>query len=325
MKINHLDFEQPLVDLEEKIHDLNQMTKTSNVNLSEDVNTLKKKLIQLTSDVFSNLTPWQVTQVARHPKRPHTLDYIPHIFTDFQELFGDRAFGDDPAMIVGLGKLLGRCVVIMGQQKGRTVSEKVYRNFGMPKPEGYRKARRLMQLAERFNLPVITFIDTPGAFPGIDAEQRGQSLAIAENIYTMSQLKIPIISIVIGEGGSGGALAVGVCDYLMMLEYSIYSVISPEGFASILWKTSDKASDAAAVMGLTATQVKELGIADEIIPEPLGGAHRDPVELYTRLQLTLAHRLQEISALNTKERLIKRRQKYDDIGKSQWSDIPSTS
>ncbi len=321
MKINHL----ALVDLEEKIHDLNQMTETSNINLSEDVDTLKKKLIQLTSDVFSNLTPWQVIQVARHPKRPHTMDYIPHLFTDFQELFGDRAFGDDPAMIVGLGKLLGRSVVIMGQQKGRTVSEKVYRNFGMPKPEGYRKARRLMQLAERFNLPVITFIDTPGAFPGIDAEQRGQSLAIAENIYTMSQLKIPIISIVIGEGGSGGALAIGVCDYLMMLEYSIYSVISPEGFASILWKTSDKAPDAAAVMGLTAAQVKELGIADEIIAEPLGGVHRDPVELYTRLQLTLAHRLQEISALNAEERLTKRRQKYDDIGQSQWSDIPVIS
>ncbi|RKZ80553.1 MAG: acetyl-CoA carboxylase carboxyl transferase subunit alpha, partial [Gammaproteobacteria bacterium] len=274
MQLNFLDYEQPIAELEAKIDELRYMSNDSDINITEEIQKLQEKSKDLTRSIFSSLSPWQVTQMARHPQRPYTLDYIHRIITDFEELKGDRAYADDAALVTGIGRLNGRPVVVIGHQKGRDTKEKVARNFGMPRPEGYRKALRVMKVAERFGLPVVTFIDTPGAYPGIGAEERGQSEAIARNLFEMSQLKTPIISTVIGEGGSGGALAVGVADYMMMLEYSIYSVISPEGCASILWKSADKASEAATTLGVTSERLKELELIDEVIAEPLGGAHR---------------------------------------------------
>jgi acetyl-CoA carboxylase carboxyl transferase subunit alpha len=266
-----------------------------------------KKSKDLTKSIFSNLTPWQTTQMARHPQRPYTLDYIERLITDFEELHGDRAYADDQALITGMGRLNGRPVVVIGHQKGRDTKEKVARNFGMPRPEGYRKALRVMKMAERFGLPVITFIDTPGAYPGIGAEERGQSEAIARNLFEMAQLKTPIISTVIGEGGSGGALAVGVADHLMMLQYSIYSVISPEGCASILWKSAEKAADAAATLGVTSSRLKELGLVDQIIQEPLGGAHRNQEEMAERIRDAIEVRLRELENMPI-TKLVERRQ-----------------
>ncbi|MEE9560746.1 MAG: acetyl-CoA carboxylase carboxyltransferase subunit alpha [Acidiferrobacterales bacterium] len=275
MMNNYLDFEQSIAELEAKIEALRYASKDSDININDEIKRLKAKSRKLTQSVFASLTSWQVSQLARHPQRPYTLDYIERIFSEFEELHGDRLFADDPAIIGGLARLDGRSVVVIGHQKGRDTREKVERNFGMPRPEGYRKALRLMKMAERFDLPIVTLIDTPGAYPGVGAEERGQSAAIARNLYVMAALKTPIISVVIGEGGSGGALAIGLCDRLLMLQYATYSVISPEGCASILWKSADKADIAAEAMGITATRLKRLGLIDEVIPEPLGGAHRD--------------------------------------------------
>lgn len=275
MMNNYLDFEQSIAELEAKIEALRYASKDSDININDEIKRLKAKSRKLTQSVFASLTSWQVSQLARHPQRPYTLDYIERVFSEFEELHGDRLFADDPAIIGGLARLDGRTVVVIGHQKGRDTREKVERNFGMPRPEGYRKALRLMKMAERFNLPIVTLIDTPGAYPGVGAEERGQSAAIARNLYVMAALKTPIISVVIGEGGSGGALAIGLCDRLLMLQYATYAVISPEGCASILWKSADKADIAAEAMGITATRLKRLGLIDEVIPEPLGGAHRD--------------------------------------------------
>lgn len=274
--MDHLEFERPIAELQQKIEELRNVADGSEVNLSEEIARLETKSRNLTEQIFSSLTAWQVAQLARHPKRPYTADYIKEMFGDFTELHGDRAFRDDPAIIGGLARLDGRPVMVIGQQKGRDTKSKLHHNFGMPKPEGYRKALRLMKLAERFRLPVITFIDTPGAYPGIGAEERNQSEAIARNLFEMARLKTPILSVVIGEGGSGGALAIGVCDHLAMLQHSIYSVISPEGCASILWKSAEKAEEAAEAMRITSDKLYELGLIDEILNEPLGGAHRDP-------------------------------------------------
>lgn len=275
MMNNYLDFEQSIAELEAKIEALRYASKDSDININDEIKRLKAKSRKLTQSVFASLTSWQVSQLARHPQRPYTLDYIERIFSEFEELHGDRLFADDPAIIGGLARLDGRSVVVIGHQKGRDTREKVERNFGMPRPEGYRKALRLMQMAERFDLPIVTLIDTPGAYPGVGAEERGQSAAIARNLYVMAALQTPIISVVIGEGGSGGALAIGLCDRLLMLQYATYSVISPEGCASILWKSADKADIAAEAMGITAARLKRLGLIDEVISEPLGGAHRD--------------------------------------------------
>ncbi|QJD60597.1 acetyl-CoA carboxylase carboxyl transferase subunit alpha [Pseudomonas sp. gcc21] len=292
---NYLEFEHPIADLQAKIEELRLVGSDNSLNITDEITRLQDKSKSLTESIFSNLSSWQVAQMARHPQRPYTLDYIQHIFTDFEEMHGDRHFADDAAIVGGMARLEGRPVMVIGHQKGRAVKEKVRRNFGMPKPEGYRKACRLMQLAERFKMPILTFIDTPGAYPGIDAEERGQSEAIAWNLQIMSRLKTPIISTVIGEGGSGGALAIGVCDRLMMLQYSTYSVISPEGCASILWKKSEKAAEAAEAMGITAARLKELGLVDNLIPEPLGGAHRQPEEMAARIKAQL---LAELAALD---------------------------
>ena len=275
MNLNFLEFEQPIAELEAKIEELRYVGSDAEINISEEISKLQEKSQALTESIFSNLSPWQISQLSRHPQRPYTLDYIQRILTDFEELHGDRAFADDPAIVGGIARLDSKPVMIIGQQKGRDTNEKVRRNFGMPRPEGYRKAMRLMQMAERFKMPILTFIDTPGAYPGIDAEERGQSEAIARNLLVMAQLKTPIICTVIGEGGSGGALAIGVGDRIAMLQYSTYSVISPEGCSSILWKSAENASDAAEAMGITSQRLKELNLIDQIIDEPLGGAHRD--------------------------------------------------
>jgi len=275
MNLNFLDFERPIAELEAKIEELRYVGDDADVNISEEIGRLQAKSRQLAEQIFSSLTAWQVAQIARHPQRPYTLDYVEHIFTEFEELHGDRAYADDEALVGGIGRLDGRPVMIIGHQKGRDTKEKIRRNFGMPRPEGYRKALRLMEMAERFGLPVITFIDTPGAYPGVGAEERGQSEAIARNLKVMARLRTPVLCTVVGEGGSGGALAIGVGDRLSMLQYSTYSVISPEGCASILWKSAEKASEAAEAMGITATRLHELGLVDDVIDEPLGGAHRD--------------------------------------------------
>ena len=310
MNPNFLEFEQPIADLEAKIEELRLVGSGSEVNISEEVAKLQEKSISLTENIFSNLSAWQISQLARHPKRPYMLDYIKRIFADFDELHGDRAFADDPAIVGGITRLNDQPVMVIGHQKGREVKEKVRRNFGMPKPEGYRKALRLMEMAERFKMPILTFIDTPGAFPGIDAEERGQSEAIARNLRVMSQLKVPIIATVVGEGGSGGALAIGVCDHLQMLEFSTYSVISPEGCASILWRSADKAPEAAAAMGLTAGRLHELGIVDQVIKEPLGGAHRDYEQAADAIRKALVKELDELKTLEV-EALVERR--YDRL------------
>ena len=275
MKVSFLDFESKIAELEDKIEQLRFVQDDSALDLVSDIKRLSKKSEALTKDVYAKLTPWQISQVSRHPQRPYTLDYIEHLFTDFEELHGDRTFADDKAIVGGLARFNGRSVMIIGHQKGRDTKEKIARNFGMPRPEGYRKALRLMRLAEKFGIPIMTFIDTPGAYPGVGAEERGQSEAIGKNLYKMCGLRVPIICTVIGEGGSGGALAIAVGDIQLMLQYSTYSVISPEGCASILWKSAEKASDAAETLGITATRLKTLGLVDKIINEPLGGAHRD--------------------------------------------------
>jgi len=305
--MEYLDFELPIAELEAKIESLKAVAEQDNkINLDDEIKRLEKKAQELTKKTFANLDAWQTSKMARHPNRPYTLDYIDHIFTEFDELAGDRAFADDKAIVGGIARLEGRPVMVIGHQKGRSTKEKVMRNFGMPAPEGYRKALRLMEMAERFNLPIITFIDTPGAYPGIGAEERGQAEAIARNLREMSQLKVPVICTVIGEGGSGGALAIGVGDKVNMLQYSTYSVISPEGCASILWKSAEKASAAAEVMGLTAQRLKELKLIDEIVAEPIGGAHRDYAEMAENLKQRILTDLHELDNLD-KEALLHRR------------------
>jgi len=315
MNQNYLDFEQSIADLEAKIEALRAAGSDRDLNLGDEISRLRAKSRKLTESIFTNLTPWQISQLARHPLRPYTLDYLGRVFTDFEELHGDRAFADDPAIVAGLARLEGRPVMVIGHQKGRDTREKLKRNFGMPRPEGYRKAMRLMKTAERFNLPVLTFIDTPGAYPGVGAEERGQSEAIARNLYVMAGLKTPILSTVIGEGGSGGALAIGVCDRMLMLQYSTYSVISPEGCASILWKSASKASEAAEAMGITAPRLRELGLVDVIVPEPLGGAHRDIETMATSLKQTLLSALVELDKTPPEELLKVRYARLMQYGK----------
>ena len=294
MKTTYLDFEQPIAELEAKIEELSEVQGDATLDISEEIDRLRKKGLALTKEIYSKLNAWQISQVARHPQRPYTLDYIQRLMTDFQELHGDRAFADDPAIVGGIARFEGEPVMVIGHQKGRDTKEKILRNFGMPRPEGYRKALRLMRLAEKFKLPVLTFIDTPGAYPGIGAEERGQSEAIARNLYVMAELKTPILCTVIGEGGSGGALAIGVGDTVMMLQYATYSVISPEGCASILWKSADKASLAAESLGITAVRLKSLGLIDRVVDEPLGGAHRDPETMMRNLRTALIESLQRL-------------------------------
>lgn len=290
-KRHFLDFEQPIAELESKIDELRYVQSESAVDISEEIERLGKKSQQLTKEIYASLTPWQVTQIARHPQRPYTLDYVAEIFTDFQELHGDRHYADDQSIVGGLARFNGQACMVVGHQKGRDTKERTARNFGMSRPEGYRKALRLMKLAEKFNLPVFTFVDTPGAYPGIGAEERGQSEAIGHNLFVMADLKVPIISTVIGEGGSGGALAIAVCDQLLMLQYSTYSVISPEGCASILWKSADQANVAAETMGITAVRLKALGLVDKIVSEPCGGAHRNHLAMAQSLKRALADAL----------------------------------
>lgn len=314
MNLNFLEFEQPIAELEAKIEELKYVGNDNDINIGDEIARLQEKSQELTESIFSNLTAWQIAQLARHPQRPYTLDYIERIFTDFEELHGDRYFGDDPAIVGGIGRLNGLSVVIIGEQKGRNIKDKLYRNFGMPRPEGYRKALRLMNLAERFRLPILTFIDTPGAYPGVDAEERGQSEAIAHNLYAMSSLKAPIICTVIGEGGSGGALAIGVGDKICMLEFSTYSVISPEGCASILWKSADKAPEAAEAMNMTSTRLHELGLIDKIILEPLGGAHRDINQMAQTLSENLYELLLELNESPIEQLVEKRYQRFLQFG-----------
>jgi acetyl-CoA carboxylase carboxyl transferase subunit alpha len=315
MKISFLDFEQSIADLEAKIEQLRFVQDDSAVDISEEIGRLEKKSAQLTKDIYAKLTPWQISQVARHPQRPYTLDYLQHIFTDFEELHGDRAFADDPAIVGGLARFNGDPVMVIGHQKGRDTKDKIYRNFGMPRPEGYRKALRLMKLAEKFGLPVMTFVDTPGAYPGIGAEERGQSEAIGRNLYVMAELKVPIIVTIIGEGGSGGALAIAVGDNVQMLQYSTYSVISPEGCASILWKSAEKAPEAAETMGITAHRLKTLGLIDRVVNEPLGGAHRDHVAMSVNLKKALQETLKQLSALSQEDLLAQRYERLMSYGR----------
>jgi len=305
-----LDFEQPIAELEAKIEELRNVSSDTELNISDEIDRLEGKSIALIDQIFSKLDSWQISQLARHPSRPYTLDYIDHIFTDFEELHGDRAYADDAAIVGGIARLEGMPVMVIGQQKGRDTKEKVKRNFGMPRPEGYRKAMRLMKMAERFKMPILTFIDTPGAYPGIGAEERGQSEAIARNLFVMADLKTPIICTVIGEGGSGGALAIGVGDRIMMLQYSTYSVISPEGCASILWKSAEKAPDAAEALGLTSSRLYELGLIDRVIQEPRGAAHRDPVLMSAQIKHAVLEELDLLQTLDT-DTLLKRR--YDRL------------
>jgi len=314
MDLKFLDFEQPIAELESKIDELRFVGDDSEVNISDEITRLKAKSESLTKSIFADLTAWQVAQVARHPLRPYTLDYINQISPDFQELHGDRMYADDAAIVGGLGRLDGKPVMFIGNQKGRNTKSRVLRNYGMSKPEGYRKALRLMKMAERFRLPVITLIDTPGAYPGIGAEERGQSEAIARNLFVMSRLKTPIISVVIGEGGSGGALAIGVADRVLMLEYAVYSVISPEGCASILWKSAERAEEAAEAMGITADRLKQLGLIDEVIPEPLGSAHRDPEAMAQTLQNALISHLRNLESLDVAELLRRRGKRLAAMG-----------
>ena len=309
-KRHFLDFEQSVADLETKIEELRYVQSESAVDISEEIERLSKKSQQLTKDIYANLSPWQVTQIARHPQRPYTLDYVNEIFTDFQEMHGDRHFADDQSIVGGLARFNGQACMVIGHQKGRDTKERGLRNFGMSRPEGYRKALRLMKTAEKFGFPVFTFVDTPGAYPGIGAEERGQSEAIGRNIYEMAQLEVPIITTIIGEGGSGGALAISVCDQMLMLQYAIYSVISPEGCASILWKTAERASDAAEALGITAHRLKALGLVDKIVNEPVGGAHRDTKQMAAYLKRGLSDALRQISDLKTKD-LLQRR--YDRV------------
>ena len=315
MDLNFLDFERPIAELEAKIDELRFVGDDAKINISEEIERLKSKSESVTRSIFSNLSSWQVAQLARHPQRPHTSDYIAKISPDFRELHGDRMFADDPAIVGGLGRLDGMPVVLIGHQKGRDTRMRMRRNYGMPKPEGYRKALRLMVLAEKFHLPVVTLIDTPGAYPGMDAEERGQSQAIARNLFVMSRLSTPIVSAVIGEGGSGGALAVGLSDRLIMLEYSVYSVISPEGCASILWKSADNAADAADSMRITSGHLQELGLVDEVLKEPLGGAHRAPAAIAEALKKAIIANLQRLNLLDTDELLAQRQERLKSYGR----------
>lgn len=315
MTMNFLDFEKPIAELEAKIDELRYVGDDSEVNLNEEIARLRTKSETLTRSIFQNLSSWQITQLARHPLRPYTLDYVERIFTDWEELHGDRAYADDPAIVTGLARLDGRPVAVIGHQKGRDTKEKVRRNFGMPRPEGYRKALRVMNMAARFGLPLITFIDTPGAYPGVGAEERGQSEAIARNLREMARLDCPIVSVVIGEGGSGGALAVGVADQVMMLQYSIYSVISPEGCASILWKSADKAEEAAEAMGVTAERLTELDLVDTVLEEPLGGAHRDPDAMSATLAAALNEQLTRLDDGSSQDRLDERYRRLMAFGR----------
>jgi len=314
MNLNFLDFEQPIAELEAKIEELRFVSNDSEINISDEIQKLEEKSKDLTQKIFSKLNAWQISQLARHPKRPYALDYINKVFNGFEELHGDRAFADDAAIVGGVAYLDDQPVMVIGQQKGRDTKEKVRRNFGMPRPEGYRKALRLMQMAERFKMPVMTFIDTPGAYPGLDAEERGQSEAIARNLFVLAKLRTPIICTIIGEGGSGGALAIGVGDRLLMLEYSTYSVISPEGCASILWKSADKASDAAEAMGITSSRLKELNIIDEIIEEPLGSAYREVDLMSDRIKLTLQRNFDELKGKSIDELLTARYERLMSYG-----------
>jgi len=314
-KTTFLNFEQSVADLESKIEELRFVQDDSAVDISEEIDRLTKKSQQLTKDIYAKLTPWQVSQIARHSQRPYTLDYIREMFTDFHELHGDRSFADDMAIVGGMARFNGQACMVMGHQKGRDTKERALRNFGMPKPEGYRKAMRLMKLAEKFHLPIFTFIDTTGAWPGIDAEERGQSEAIGHNLYVMAGLKVPLIATVIGEGGSGGALALAVGDAVLMLQYATYSVISPEGCASILWKTAERAADAAEALGLTAHRLKAMGLIDKIIQEPLGGAHRDPKQMYVLVKRALADTLRQFQGVKTQDLLATRHEKLMSYGK----------
>src|SRR5512134_1814727 len=314
-KTTFLEFEQPIAELETKIEELRFVQDDSAVDISEEIERLQKKSQALLKDIYAKLSPWQVTLIARHPQRPYTLDYVADIFTDFQELHGDRHFADDQSIVGGLARFNGAPCMVLGHQKGRDTKERAARNFGMSRPEGYRKALRLMKLAEKFGLPVFTFVDTPGAYPGIGAEERGQSEAIGRNIYEMAQLEVPIIVTIIGEGGSGGALAISVGDQVLMLQFSVYSVISPEGCASILWKTSDRAADAAEALGITAHRLKALGLIDKIVSEPVGGAHRDPRQMAASLKRALNDALRQVVDLKPKELLLRRYERLQSYGR----------
>jgi len=315
MKATFLDFEQPIAELEARIDELRFVQDDSAVDISEEISRLQKKSQVLTKDIYSKLSPWQVAQVARHPQRPYTLDYVGALFTDFEELHGDRSFADDPSMVGGLARFNGQPVMVIGHQKGRDTKEKIYRNFGMPRPEGYRKSMRLMRLAEKFGLPVLTFVDTPGAYPGIGAEERGQAEAIGRSLYVMAELKVPVVSTIIGEGGSGGALAVAVGDVVMMLQYATYSVISPEGCASILWKSAEMAPEAAETLGITASRLKTLGLVDKIVNEPLGGAHRDHAATAQSLKKALQDALRGLADKSLAELVEGRFERLMDYGK----------
>jgi acetyl-CoA carboxylase carboxyl transferase subunit alpha len=317
MNPNFLDFEQPIAELEAKIQELRHASHGSAFNIEEEIGKLREKLKVRTAEIFKALTPWQVSQLARHPQRPYTLDYLKLICEEFHELAGDRAYSDDAAIVGGLARIDGKSLVVIGHQKGRDTKSKIRRNFGMPRPEGYRKALRLMKLAERFRLPLLTFIDTPGAYPGVGAEERGQSEAIARNLLEMAELRTPIVCTVIGEGGSGGALAIGVGDRTLMLEYGTYSVISPEGCASILWKTAERAKDAAEALGITAPRLLELGLVDQVVKEPLGGAHRDPQEMATRLKGVLLGQLEQLERLDLHTLLEQRYARLRSYGRYQ--------
>jgi acetyl-CoA carboxylase carboxyl transferase subunit alpha len=322
-KKSFLDFEQPIAELESKIEELRYVQSESAVDISQEIEQLAKKSQQLTKDIYSDLSPWQITKIARHIERPYTLDYIAHIFTDFVEMHGDRHFADDLSIVGGLARFNGQPCMVLGHQKGRDTKERALRNFGMTRPEGYRKALRLMKTAEKFKLPVFTFVDTPGAYPGIDAEERSQSEAIGRNIFEMAQLEVPIITTIIGEGGSGGALAISVADQVLMLQYSVYSVISPEGCASILWKTAERAEDAAEALGITAHRLKALGLVDKIINEPLGGAHRDPQQMAAALKRGLNDAWRQVADLKTKELLDRRYERLQSYGR--FSDTKAES
>ncbi|MBU1425045.1 MAG: acetyl-CoA carboxylase carboxyltransferase subunit alpha [Gammaproteobacteria bacterium] len=315
MKVTFLDFEQSVSELEGKIEQLRYVQDDSALDISDEIGRLQKKSQAMTKDIYAKLTPWQISQVSRHPQRPYTLDYVQHLFTDFEELHGDRNYADDPAIVGGLARFNGQSVMVIGHQKGRDTKERQYRNFGMPRPEGYRKAMRLMRLAEKFGIPIMTFVDTPGAYPGVGAEERGQSEAIGKNLYVMAELKVPLICTIIGEGGSGGALAIAVGDVMLMLQYATYAVISPEGCASILWKSADKASEAAETMGITATRLKALGLVDKIVSEPLGGAHRDYAAMMQTLKKSLQDALKQVQSQTTEEMLQTRFSRLMSYGK----------
>lgn len=315
MKTSFLEFEQPIADLENKIEELRFMQEDSAVDISEEIGRLEKKSLTLTKDIYGKLTPWQIAQVSRHPQRPYSLDYFDRVFTDFEELHGDRLFADDHAIVGGFARFNGQPIMVIGHQKGRDTKEKIHRNFGMPRPEGYRKALRLMKLAEKFGIPIMTFIDTPGAYPGIGAEERGQSEAIGRNLFAMSELRVPVIVTIIGEGGSGGALAIAIGDVVQMLQYSTYSVISPEGCATILWKSAEKANEAAEIMGITAQRLKTLGLIDKIVSEPCGGAHRDHAAMAQSLKKSLQDSLRQVSALSINELLATRYERLMSYGR----------